>query len=691
MIPPPRVFSPRRCVRRGMFKEPINSMTRNHVPTETAQTDPLVALRQYDYQNRKALDALTKQIQAAGADRAKLAALETGLIGVLEDPQATLGGKQEACHFLWEIGTGRSVPALAKLLQNPATANMARYALERNTDGAAGAALRSALNTAKGVELVGVINSVGNRGDGQAVAQLRALAAGTDTLTSDAAVIALGKIGTLAAVTALRSLPRPSALVHVAVLQATDRLAASGRRTDALSLYEGMTRPSFSEVVRAGALAGLEGLGAPKTGELALSVARSTQQPTLQRVAGRVLGMQTSSSDLKAALTAWPNLPVPTQVALLAAWGDRRETGAATTAIEALRSPSADVRVAAILTASRIGGVPAVMPLAALAEGGEQARAAREALARMSGPGVEAALLKLASTSPATLQTAIIQVLGERPTTTSTMALLQVAQSTTDARVASAALKVLGRTGAVEQANVLVQVLVKTDSEAVRDAAQGAIVAIALRTGDRDRAAQPLLSAMDQATSSGKIALIGALAEVGGESALAVIVKATSSSDAPLKDAAISSLADVWAEANALPVLLKLAKNEPSKPDRVRALRGYLRLVAANDRIPAQQWLSQVSEALALAERPEEKRQALSVLREIRLPGAVTLAAAALDNPELVAEAADAVLYLAESQKKDRTTFPAVQGSEVSAALEKVIKLTQDESVRVRARKLLQK
>ena len=79
------------------------------------QEDPYQTLRQYDYQNRQSIDTISKQIQAAGTDKSKLAVIEAGLLTVLQDPQSTQGGKQEACRFLWEIGTGQSVPVLEKL------------------------------------------------------------------------------------------------------------------------------------------------------------------------------------------------------------------------------------------------------------------------------------------------------------------------------------------------------------------------------------------------------------------------------------------------------------------------------------------------------------------------------------------------------------------------------------------------
>ena len=129
------------------------------------QDDPFKALHQYDFQNRKPVHAIFSQIQEAGTDKAKHAVIEAGLIGVLQDPSATIAGKQEAARFLWEMGSAKSVPVLAKLLPDPATNNLARYALERNADPSAAAALRAGLKTTKGTALVGVINSIGNRGD----------------------------------------------------------------------------------------------------------------------------------------------------------------------------------------------------------------------------------------------------------------------------------------------------------------------------------------------------------------------------------------------------------------------------------------------------------------------------------------------------------------------------------------------
>src|SRR5205085_3650985 len=132
-------------------------------PSFAQVENPFQALRKYDFQSRKPVDEIAKRIRAAGREAHQLALIEIELDGVLNDAAATFAGKQEAAKFLWEIGTARSVPALAKALHNDQLANVARYALERNPDPSAASALRAALKGATGTRLTGLINSIGNR------------------------------------------------------------------------------------------------------------------------------------------------------------------------------------------------------------------------------------------------------------------------------------------------------------------------------------------------------------------------------------------------------------------------------------------------------------------------------------------------------------------------------------------------
>lgn len=646
--------------------------------------DPLQELRRYDYQDRKPLDAIAKQIAAAGKDTAKLAALETGLLGVLGDPQSTPGARLEACTFLGRIGTARSVPTLARLLTDATLANSARLALELNADPSAGAALRAALGTVKGTALVGVIGSVGNRADAQALAALKTLTASADPLAAEAAVIALGKLGSTASVAALRSVKGTNLSVSPALLVAAGKLATAGKTKEALGVYTSLLTATQPEVVRAGALTGLNALNAPTAVAQALSLAKTAPEPTLQRVAARILGMRPEPTTLKLALGAFSGLPSPAQVALLTAWGDRREKGAAGVVTAALQSTDTEVQAAAIRAAIRVCDASVVPTLAALARTGPQTGVAREALARMGGPGVEAALLKLAAQG----DTVVVGVLGQRPTTSVQAQLLALAKGK-DSRAATSALKVLERIGTATQAPALTELLVTTQEEEVRDAAQATLVAIAQRSNTREQVSEGLIAALaGKPAPETQVALLATLAELGSPKALALLEQAASSGDASVKSAGLAALANTWTDSSALPVLRKLAQGSAEKGDRVLALRGSLRILAADDKLPAPEKLTQLTELFGLAERVEEKRQTLSVLREVRLPGAAALAGKALESPELLAEATDAILYLAAPQRKDRTNLPAVKGPEMTAALDKLIGANPDEKIREQAQKL---
>src|SRR5512135_1783379 len=107
-------------------------------------------------------------VLSALAVSAALADEEQALIQVLQADVAA-PGKCDACQRLRLIGTVKSVPALAALLNQPATAHAARYALEGMPFPQALAALRQAAGTTSGPSKAGLIDSLGWRRDADAV------------------------------------------------------------------------------------------------------------------------------------------------------------------------------------------------------------------------------------------------------------------------------------------------------------------------------------------------------------------------------------------------------------------------------------------------------------------------------------------------------------------------------------------
>lgn len=216
-------------------------------------------LPKYEFgDDREDLLAVEDDIRSASDDRRR--AIEANLIDVLNSQDATYAAKQFCCRALFQIGTARSVPALAKLLKDDKLSHMARYALERMPAPEAGAALRDALGGVEGQLEVGVINSIAGRGDRQAVPTLAELAKNNDAAVASAAIAALGSIGGRQATRALAELQPAKPCLAVwadAYMKCADRMAARDRKANAVAIYKKILAERISAPTQIAAIQGL--------------------------------------------------------------------------------------------------------------------------------------------------------------------------------------------------------------------------------------------------------------------------------------------------------------------------------------------------------------------------------------------------------------------------------------------------
>ena len=106
----------------------------------------------------------TAVVALAAGDAAKTRELLAQL-----QPAAPLAERARACQQLAIVGTTDAVPALAALLGDAQLGHYAREALEAMAAPESDAALRAALLRLDGSQRIGVINSLGARGDTAAV------------------------------------------------------------------------------------------------------------------------------------------------------------------------------------------------------------------------------------------------------------------------------------------------------------------------------------------------------------------------------------------------------------------------------------------------------------------------------------------------------------------------------------------
>ncbi len=645
------------------------------------------ALKSYDFQNRTPADAISTLIKQANGDKQKLAAIETKLDGVLDDTAATFGGKQEACRLLSIIGTGISVPSLSKMLVDDKTADIARYALERDPAPSAARALRLALATTTGKTQIGIINSLGDRADPAAPGVLKKYILSPDAEVSEAAITALGKIGDPAAILILKTLPATSIPGGHALLTAAGRLATGGGDPKyALAVYEELAKDARPPVVRAEAVRGLSVMNSPHAAAAAISALRS-DDPYLQEVAARVIGTIGTVAAVNPAMEIWPHLQPKTQIVLLTAFADRRDKSAIPMAFTAMESKDSALRAPGMRSAAVLGGANVVTRLVeVLVHGeGEDRGVARECLATIPGADADRAILLTAKTGTSETRAALMTVLSQRATP-GAISVLVFSAGDADKAVAVQALQALGRVGKPETFGDILKVLVSTTADDVRDAARDAAGAIAPKVANHG--ASQLFAVLSGASNPAKVALFPLIAEVGDARALSVLVDSTTAQSGELRRPAINALADNWSDDLALPTLLNIARTDKDGGIKVKALRGYLRILAQDDRMTAEDKVAKVSDGLKAAFRIEEKRQALSVLRDCRVQSAVDLSAKLLDDPELFNDAANTIIYLAGKQRKNDRDQAAVSGAATNAALDKIIQMSNDDGQKSAAQKV---
>ena len=188
--------------------------------------------------DRNSLKPIDEAIVASHGDESARNEIEMALIEVLKS-DATRNGKDYVCRKLKIIGTDASVPTLASMLGDDNHSHMARFALQSIPGEAASNVLIDALGDSSIPDelKVGIIGSLGARGDNSAVAPLSKLLAGGNSQLATAAANALGAIRTTDAAKLLAS-AEPNDAVMNATLCCAEGMLRSGDKAGAKAIYQ---------------------------------------------------------------------------------------------------------------------------------------------------------------------------------------------------------------------------------------------------------------------------------------------------------------------------------------------------------------------------------------------------------------------------------------------------------------------
>ncbi|MCL1921645.1 MAG: ThuA domain-containing protein [Kiritimatiellaeota bacterium] len=292
-------------------------------------------------------------------------------------------------------------------------------------------------------------------------------------------------------------------------------------------------------------------------------------------------------ADVSALAQGVPSLDAAAQVAALDALADTKAKGARGIAVQLVDAEDGGVRDAALRLLGAVGGADDV---AFLAE-----RGAVDALAQLTGEGVDEAIFKLLDSPGKTAtRVTLVNVAAIRNADERLYAFLHLAYDI-DGKVRVAALKALGRVGGESEYLVMFDKgAIVTDTDAWVDAMKQ----MGRRMTDRWTRLKPILYLFDDKgylpdVDVVHVAALRLLVPLGGDDeALAAVRTCLDSPIETIRDAAVRALTE-WQDAAAFPDLQKIAADEKaSKTHRTLAERAVARMRESWSRLSAQVYMN---------------------------------------------------------------------------------------------------
>ncbi len=621
--------------------------------SESAQLDALMhyesgadatPLRQYE-----------QRVAQSVNDAALRASVEADLLRVLAG-DSTFEAKRFACLNLAVIGTEASVPGLAALLKQEETVGIACAALAQNPSSQASIELRQALGSTTGRAQAQVAHALGVRKDTKAVAQLNRLATGTDLDAAEAAVIALGKIGTPGAQKTLAALrqecPEPlSRAVVEASLSLAEDLAARGRPRIAAGIYSELLVPTRPADIRRGAFGGLVRLDRDGGEKRMLQVLVGNDAVLKPVAIAAVPGLKSPGAS-KVFAAVLPKLEPGNQFLLVQALAARGDADARDAIVEQLTMRYELVRHGLMAALGSIGDastVPVLAQATLTAKDASELKAIELALASLKGgEAVDQALAAQLRNRMAGPKAPILAAMVHRASPAS-VPLFLAETASSDPTMVHLAFQGLNRAASAGDLPAVLKALGSLQAEATLDDAQAAVGQLLRRVGAPAANAAAVREALKAApAATGPRAYLPLLVMCPDAEGLAVVQAAAGSADPATRDIGLRTLAD-WPEASAWDPLFAAYEMATAETERVLALRGLARLLGEENAKPDAQLIGRYRELLGSAKGDNDRKLVLGPLADCAHPEALKLAVEQLDQPGIRAEAAQAVKSLAEA------------------------------------------
>ena len=331
---------------------------------------PLYVARVVTYQPGESLEPFRaiEELVRQSVGKPSLRKLLDHQLGNMLSPISSEETRLFAARQLAIIGTDRSLPDIARMLNSEETVGLACFAVSTYPRGEADEVLRAALANTTGKAQVQIINTLGDRRDPGSVKALTELTMGADSVVAEAAVFALAKIGNSQSRKALDTLfkgdSQSEKVRTLARLQTAIQLAEDGDR-DAVPILESLITSSQTVYVRRSALAALLKLDHQTAPMRIVDVLRGDDAVLKPVAIAAVRDLRAKDASQNFGGTVLPQLPPEQQVWMIDSLAVRKDPAAVAAIINTLASSTdTSVRQAAAQALGRIGESSFATPLA---------------------------------------------------------------------------------------------------------------------------------------------------------------------------------------------------------------------------------------------------------------------------------------------------------------------------------------
>ncbi len=617
--------------------------------------------------------------RTGGSAKAHVAALLASVVA----SDATFDAKEFACRQLVFVAGPTEVKTLVAAAKDPALAQYAVGVLANIPGKAVNDAVIAALPTLPTDSQFYLVKLLAERNDARAAATLTYFMMGANLERASSAAASLARISgpsahevLVAAFKASDEKRKPG--LGAALILRAGRLAAAGNSADAAQLYS-ICDASGLPMLRAAALRGRAASNPSGSASLVLAALKENGTPR-QSMAADILRTSSNPTLRSQVGAALPALTPHTQTIVLKALEDQGER-ADWPGIRGLASNgTGEVKLAAIEALGKISTPSALPVLLKSAASGSAAEklAAQDSICRLRGAEVDAGLRAalLNGSTPGAIRQISAGLLARRRAV-SAFGDISSLLGTKDEKLRAACYAALRDSGPASLLPTVLAHALTLPADA-RDNAIEACVEIARRGTTEAERTGPLLTALDAAKQpADKLTLLTVLNQVGGLRALMALKKAYSSPTIEVREGALALLSE-WPTEEPLELLLKAAKSGLTPRTKAIGLRGYLKMIAANEQRAPEKTLALLNSIAPEVTRPEDKRQILSAIAKVHSIDALRFVSGYLKQDGVQSEAESAAVEIG------RTTASAFP-DETAAILGPIASSSSDDAVKAAA------